>query len=1754
MADGTSGANGQTVEELVLNLVSNFETKLKSDMSHYSRFSSGISNISRTMEGSINTMYKQVSNNLAGMVSKAQSSILSSTNSTRAAMRQVQSDGDKIYREQMKSIDNLISAQKRIAAIFSSDQSGDVKALAITAQMEKAEADVIKSASSMNVKLGKMAQDSSDILVRGAKNSVTAIRKTVENLEAEIKTAQNRIRKNGAIEDVSTGTKKISEAKEQLAVVEKAVKEQAKRLVDAEKQVQQARTAMLQQTNLKMAQSNEAYYKKTLQNLKEVDAQYRMSEEQVAQLQNKIRSLSTTTMRGAEKTKEKIHLEIDEKQFKMNYELILDNLRNSYTLAAKGMSASFTRSVASGAELRNVLAENIQRVYELLAAAKELQSTGMIDTTKEQEALKDVLKSFDKFKNEFKEVKAVASTILPVEDIKTRAIELENILNNLKSKIVSLSKNGMPNLTTGGNIENIKIAQDRLTKIETLEKEFIGKKQKIEKEITEIEKEAQKARLSMVTETNNEKRQQLNEYQTLLEQQIRDLRKSTSQIALPDTGTLRANIKASAEAMVRDITTAFNKLKTPDNFKKELKSQIDNLNKEFDSINRRKFITGRTVMDFKTKAESMKASVIEFQNKVIKLQQDIRKLSDLNKRGLGGVDTTAQIEQMKKAHEQMKSFMMESSRMAKKATIELETVTTKSRKSMLSVGWEAIRNFRWQVAAVIYLATQAARFVKKIFTGVLNEIQQYRKDSMSIASSMLFSMLGDTSKAYKTAYSYSRNLMNQMELQAARTILTMEDMTMLVKTFTQAGMIPDPQKDLSKIATIGTAIKALTEGMANAGVQMRQELYAVIQGRQRATDQLAMMFKMMGIDIKKTLADAKRNGKNMIDALSESLKPFAQMNKELSDEYATQVNQLGVIWSRMKRIGAENSLELFAQNIKDINESLFNIVDGTLTKRGEMFAHVIGNIIESIRLLLDNIVSLTSSIGSIFTTSKNNVDQIYNGFYAINQIMGVLVSAAQLFLGRLKNIFTMVTSIGKALRGDFSGAFADVAGIPKSVFDDLYRFGDRFDSIKMSSMRLRGSIEETVQAVDKLDESIWRLPHIDLFEDAQKLQKQIESATSGSFDGIKKIEYDFKIKMDDYSDLKIRTKEVLDYMTARYNEYLKSGEKFTAEQEEAIQQAFSGHMELLEMVYSYEKSLQDKRAKDISDYTKKVNAETANQKAAYEHLLESMNVKPKTRIDELDKRFKNLAIEVEKMGVTNGYAKDKMDALNKALNDFLQMGIDEVAKENAEEFERLVAALEIKGTANEFEKIEAKFEKMKLNMEKMVNLTDEQRKKYIDLLAIAEKIAIEKEKEALQIKRINEQLKIQNEISASIDSYAETLATSSSPRMKRFAEEIKLREKYNRDIKALEADLAEFKAKKIKGAHGIATEEQQKMMDQYEDAVKEHLKNLGILYELNLRDIQEPFWKKMKDLTLDWVDGFSDALADATMDFDNFGTSLGNSIAELSKNIQKQLLSAVFQEYLINPIKDRLISKGGAILGEAGKKNPAEASTMTIWEKVTGEIRTGWIKMEGWFSKVLTGLKDGVKGILESMKGFFAGMFDGGGITSYSDNGAGGIMGVISNLAGSFISKGGIDTVKSSVNKLMSDGGFNLSGNPVKGPVDASRYSLGGETKPSYTDSNYNLGRDYSMFDYAMAGGGKITEPVIGRGLRSGDSYLLGENGNEHVVPDSEYNLMKQGAASFQLSIPINVNGTGFDNSFVSELRSDLEQVVIDKLKKYAGI
>jgi hypothetical protein len=197
--------------------------------------------------------------------------------------------------------------------------------------------------------------------------------------------------------------------------------------------------------------------------------------------------------------------------------------------------------------------------------------------------------------------------------------------------------------------------------------------------------------------------------------------------------------------------------------------------------------------------------------------------------------------------------------------------------------------------------------------------------------------------------------------------------------------------------------------MANAGVQMRQELYAVIVGRQRATDQLGMMFKVMGINIQEMVDEGKRGGATLIKVLSDALEPFSELNNRMEKEFNAVKNRLQVIGQIIQRIGGEAVLMRFTKLLDNLANSLYNIESGNLTDLGKTLA-------AGLNVALNTLMAFGRTLKTIFLVWWDYIKAIADMFGGIFEALtGIEISS-----GDVAGNFRTLKIISAGLQGIFT--------------------------------------------------------------------------------------------------------------------------------------------------------------------------------------------------------------------------------------------------------------------------------------------------------------------------------------------------------------------------------------------------------------------------------------------------------------------------------------------------------------------------------------------------------------------------------------------------------------------------------------------------------------------------------------------------------------------------------------------------------------
>lgn len=1043
------------------------------------------------------------------------------------------------------------------------------------------------------------------------------------------------------------------------------------------------------------------------------------------------------------------------------------------------------------------------------------------------------------------------------------------------------------------------------------------------KRVTAAEKEVQNARLALTKQTNNKLREGQEQF---LQQTIVNLNKVQQEYAASErkVARLRGVFTAGKKAVASDIVGLVSNQKSaivPNAAESiaelnAIKAKFAEMAETYNKLSKTRFLNRTSVEEFKNDATKMEGRVNKYKEAIEKLKESIRGLEILHKKGLAP-GSGAEIENYKTRLREMEAGLRNISTSSRKTINESENLVKKQTKSVALSTWEMIRNFRWQVAAFVYLANKAVMTVKNTFFKVIDDLQKFRTDSLAIAASISYSMLGSVSENFNKAFIYSKDLMTKLEMEAAKTILTLEDMTMLTKTFVQAGMIPQGDEDIKKISTIGTAIKILTEGMANAGVQMRQELYALIQGRQRATDQVATMFGMLGINIQKTLDTAKKEGKDLIDVLAEALEPFSEVNKEMAHDYSVQLEALDKIWSKIKRLGADNTYKEVSKSIENINSALLG-TDNNLTKLGRNGAAALNMLMESVRIVTKGFSNMFEGLISGITSSKLAITY-YSEIIRIFGLLAIIADLAATSINRL----TKVAFGGVAKEGAKIGRTLQKEGIVAALkeFKELIsgddsalggwfeRSGDLAVDIENSLKSLNKIFDETKNKVPKLD--LFKLTNPEAIEELGKIRGKLKEASLSALSGAARARKEFELDFEAVQDTKAKfEKSLLELNTA----LTKTTDK---KKKEGILNSIAENKKALKDIHEYELNLAKERDRKISEASDKGNKKEISYFKEYEMMLESLEEAAQTPLEQVFSKYEKKSIEI--FAFIKEHAKKLTDEQKKSIWDkFFKENsdsVDRVFEEMQQSYQSFFDSMSSHRVLSPLEAIDNEFKKIANNIEKS-NLNDVMKQDLLNIIPI-----FQKEREELEL--ITLELQKQELLYRNREIKADILDLSVSPMDKQQASLAKLTNKYKQDVSKIKADMAEIE-KKSKSATDIREianfSIQLKLHEQY-------LEDLRILYERNKEDVMEPFWKDLEDLSQGWADSLADTLTEVMWNMDSFEDAFKSFLEAILQDIVRSGIKRAITDNLLNMIP----AIGNYFSGGSGVGASAAASTGTAY-------------------------------------------------------------------------------------------------------------------------------------------------------------------------------------------------------------------------------
>lgn len=1093
--------------------VDEFTSSLKTMTNQYHNTLKRLNTISADMGKGFTNLSRTVNSNISAMSTGMVDSTRKGVESIKGVVKSVQSDIGSLASGAMarlKGLENEIvkvnqamrdAESKRLKIESSKNLSPAFKEsaiAAITSKRDRIVGEAKQLENKFNEELSRVSVQTISSIAKSGSLAAVTISKTCESAIADIHrlsqstgTLQGDVKKAFETKDEGNRLRQI------LQSTLKDTEDLNKQRLNAQKAFDNARIAMERATSLQSQEIARDNYVKSEKYL-------RLIENKIEQSQVKIRSLQEQFSKfSAERPQQLASLSGDiTDQFLgskgtaeariTTMRSLISNLVDSLSKLSSTGGVSTEQLIQQFVKYRNELGIDINQMKEMIGLMQQMGKAGHIQSLGKIQGMQESLTGIKEFEKELNNLFNLSSKLDMSGPLSKSAPLLQQqieLFQRLKG-IYNESANTLDNLKVD-TLENAKIGVQAFKEMERSHERMISNISRSEKELTKLEQMEAGYRRKAAEEENAQRASIYTAYADRISKVVSSKRTEIESInkQLVDQADLVRRVnQASATAGV------FGKAGGP--AEDQMAQIVERMRKKYEEL----IVTAKKWgQENLNQSRIIKDSILrdrdEFTALGEKIKETIRILRELGK--IKGVDVSAQISKLEQLQNKFRNYSTEVTGYAIKSVNKVNNQFARNSQGFFSYVMGGFRNLRWQVAAVAYLIFRTIEGIKRYFISALKEIDEFRKATYALAATIGMSMGQSFQNSFDTIYNFSRDLMMKLQAQAAQTYASLEDMMMVTRSFAQAGIFPKTNDDVKRIATLATAVKVMTEGMANAGVQMRQEIMALIQGRQRVTDSVAMAFKMQGIDIKKQMEAWKKEGKSVLVGLSDMLESFNVVNKKISQEFGVQVNRLKEMWKYIKLIGLEDLTLKVAQGIKKFVDML-GVPGEKLTELGQNIAKTLKVVFELAyslgRTIMNPLLDVFKVIVSIGDTLMNSFRSIFELFSSgkeelsnfgvtvkfIIELFAVLELTVRTVVGivgvlaeTLNIAFMSFVGLIRGLKGDFSGMENAVDAIGNSmkkigdyVVDPFTTFGDRIKEANKVAKDLDKAFGNAKDALD----------------------------------------------------------------------------------------------------------------------------------------------------------------------------------------------------------------------------------------------------------------------------------------------------------------------------------------------------------------------------------------------------------------------------------------------------------------------------------------------------------------------------------------------------------------------------------------------------------------------------------------------------------------------------------------------------------------
>ena len=207
------------------------------------------------------------------------------------------------------------------------------------------------------------------------------------------------------------------------------------------------------------------------------------------------------------------------------------------------------------------------------------------------------------------------------------------------------------------------------------------------------------------------------------------------------------------------------------------------------------------------------------------------------------------------------------------------------------------------------------------FKDSIQAVDDFKLTTIGVAAT-LTDMAVDQSQGqqnYTQALAYSKDMFNTLELAAARYFASGKEMTQAWNILAQKGIVLR-KEEIDSLGIIVDRIKLSTQGQVS-GIQIAQEMRALLTGQARVTDQIGMLLKDRIPNLEQEIAKHREIG-DLVQWLGSQFKGLGYASEDIQGTLESQKSTLETLLTQVGRGGLEGAYHDIVGWVSQTNDYL----------------------------------------------------------------------------------------------------------------------------------------------------------------------------------------------------------------------------------------------------------------------------------------------------------------------------------------------------------------------------------------------------------------------------------------------------------------------------------------------------------------------------------------------------------------------------------------------------------------------------------------------------------------------------------------------------------------------------------------------------------------------------------------------------------------------------------------------------------------